>query len=485
MILHSQPRVVSLRHRRIRTISRLRCVAALECPSNRADAPPVSARPKSITIRTEAAFLSAVVAGAWLATAMLGMSAPTSARATSLAQAAPNGASLLEAAHDARRRRDLADADRLYRLAWRDVATRARAAESLHALESDGLEAPVDEEQVEPVAQQLGAAFRRFESDHFVMLSDAPRSTAQAKLEALERTHHQYFRAMDRLGFHAIPAPQKLLCILFADHAMYRAFASAQDGVDAAWVAGYYAGLSNRAVFYEDESGPSFTAATQKLADAERRVRELEDQATQARRDRRTDEAQFIAAKAEQLSRQIASERARLDTQARHASIAKTIHEAVHLLAFNTGLQSRAHQYPFWITEGLATSFETDRPHAAFGPDRPAEAREEELARAVENDRLVSLESLVSALQPPDDNDQITESMYAQSWSLFGFLHRTERRSLSSFFDDMLDEPAGAMTDDRRLALFEEHFGDVDRVERRWIRYIKQSMPAVAQALQE
>ena len=40
---------------------------------------------------------------------------------------------------------------------------------------------------------------------------------------------------------------------------------------------------------------------------------------------------------------------------------------------------------PFWITEGLATSFETDRPHAAFGPDRPAEAREEELARAVEN----------------------------------------------------------------------------------------------------
>lgn len=446
----------------------------------------MSVRAAPLRIRSEAAFLSALVAGAWLATAVVGVGAPTSARATSLAaEPAIDGPALLSEADAARRARDLPEADRLYRLAWRDSLTRTRAAQALRALESDGLAAPIDEAALSEAHAILGNAFRRFESDHFVLLSDSPRATAVAKLQALERAHHQYFRAVDRLGFDAYPAPHKLLCILFADHAMYRAFASAHDGVDAGWVAGYYAGLSNRAVFYEDHSGPNFTAAQGQLDEAEARVRELERGAAEARRNRRHDDARLIAAQAEQLNQRIQSERSRLSDQARESSIAKTIHEAIHLLAFNTGLQSRGRQYPFWLTEGLATSFETDRPHAAFGPDRPYPVREEELARSAERGSLVPFRALISALQPPDEDDGATEAMYAQAWSLFAYLHRTDRRSLADFFADILDEPPGRMSDERRVELFERRFGAIDRVESRWRRHVEQSIPQVAAALQE
>ncbi len=443
-------------------------------------------RATPIRIRTEAAFLSAVVAGAWLASMMFGVGTPTSARATSmLVDEAINGAKLLAEADAARRARDLTEADRLYRLAWRDPSSRAHAAQALHAIERDGFKTPVDDAALDETSKILGKAFRRFESEHFVLLSDCSRDVAVAKLQVLERAHHQYFRAVDQLGFDAIPPRHKLLCVLFAEHEMYRAFASAHDGVDAGWVAGYYAGLSNRAVFYEDHSGPNFTAATGQLDDAEARVRELNEQSAKARRERRHDEAKFIAAQAEQLGQRIQSERDRLNNQARESSIAKTIHEAIHLLAFNTGLQSRGHQYPFWLTEGLATSFETDRPNAAFGPDRSFGVREEELARSFERGSDVPLRDLICSLHPPDDDDGATEAMYAQAWSMFMYLHRTDRRALADFFADILDETPGKMTNERRAELFERRFGDIDRVERRWQSHIEKSIPAVASALQE
>ncbi len=211
-------------------------------------------------------------------------------------------------------------------------------------------------------------------------------------------------------------------------------------------------------------------------------MRDLRSQATTARRARRKDEAKTINAQAELLSQQIRSERSRLGVEAKQSSISKTIHEAIHLLAFNSGAQSRSREYPFWLTEGLATSFETDRPNAAFGPDRPSSLRLDELRDAISAGAMMPLRELVALTEPPKDEPATTATIYAQAWSLFTWLYRTDRRSLAMFFDDMLAEPAGASTPERLLTLFEERFGDVDRLERRWVRQIGISLtPKVAQ----
>lgn len=427
-------------------------------------------------VRTEAVFLSAIVAGAWLASSILGLRAPASARATAIVSSVPTRADAdraLAQADTARKHGDLAGADRLYRIAWTNPADRARAADALRSLENAGYDRPVDEEKVSQTTALLGSSFRRSETDHFVLLSDAPRSATIAKLGALERARRQFFRVMDRLGAPARPAVNKLLCVLFADHAMYRAFASAQDNVDAGWVAGYYASLSNRAVFYEDATGPNFTAASDQLDQAQVRVKQMRSKASAARRDGGKDQARLIAAQADQLSRNIRSERLLLNKKAKQSSISKTIHESIHLLAFNTGVQSRSRRYPFWLTEGMATSFETDRTNAAFGPDRPGSDRQGELFDAIDNDRTIPLSQLVSLSAPPSDDPFSAQAVYAQAWSLFTYLYRTDRRALAQFFEDMLAEPPGQSSSERRLEMFEKRFGDVDRLERRWLRQVR------------
>lgn len=424
-------------------------------------------------MRTEAVFLSAMIAGAWLVSTILGMGGPKPAQATELAarQSIPPSQAF-DQADVARKRGDLAQADRLYRLAWVSPGIRARSAAELRTLERAGYDRPADEKQVADTAALLGPRFHRYRTDHFILLSDAAQSQTRAKLGALERAHHQFFRTMGRLGFDAVPARTKLLCVLFADHAMYRAFAKKQDNVDAAWVAGYYAGRSNRAVFYEDDTGPSFAAANAELDSYESRLKDLRSQATTARRARRNDDAKLISAQAEQLRRQIRSERSRIGADAKQSSISKTIHEAVHLLAFNTGVQSRSREYPFWLTEGLATSFETDRPNAAFGPDRPSTLRLDVLRESVSAGRTIPLRELVALTAPPNDDPSTTGALYAQTWSLFTYLYRTDRRSLAEFFNDALVEPTGASTPERRLEMFEYRFGDVDRLEHRWLRQL-------------
>lgn len=424
-------------------------------------------------------FLSAVVAGAWLASVIFGMQSPAPAAATASTQPGDPSAPI-DAADAARRRGDLDDADRLYRLAWSDPQTRQRAAGALRGLEHAGRTPPIDEHAVANTARLLGAGFSRATSDHFVLLSDAPRGAVRAKLRILERTYDQYFRVMGHLGFAVIPPESKLICVLFADHTMYHAFARTHDNVDAGWVAGYYAGLSNRAVFYEDSSGPAFSAAQHELDRARVQLVSLRDAATRARHERHRRDARALSAQADLLSTHLANERSRLRDLADGTTISKTIHEAVHLLAFNTGAQSRAREYPFWLTEGLATSFETRNASAAFGPDRPSDLRREDLARAFAAGATLPIADLVARAGAPDDNPAMTEVAYAQAHSLFVFLHRTDRRALAGFFDDLLAEPPGHETDARRLELFERRFGAAARVEHRWRRDAQRTLGVIA-----
>ena len=422
--------------------------------------------------------LLAVALGAMLAVVVLGGPAPTPASGSQPIE----GRQALNHGDDARASGDLDEADRLYRLAWRDPRSRARAANALRGLERAGRSVPVDETAIRATADLLGPGFNRFEIAHFVVLSDASRGAVRAKAHALERTYDQFFRAMDRMGVAVFPPERRLLCVLFKEHAMYRAFAAARDGVNAEWVAGYYAGLSNRAVFYDDASSPTFAAAQERLRRAENELDEVRESASRARRDLDTTEERRQRSEIQHAQLRLAAEHERLDRLAEGTSVAKTVHEAVHLLAFNTGVQSRQHEYPFWFTEGLATSFETDSVSRAFGPGRTGSTREHELLRLRDGIGALALSDLVARSSAPDDSPEETETAYAQAWSLFEYLHRTERAALAGFIGDMHAAPPGRMSDHHRLELFEARFGAVDRVEERWRRALARSSTPVAAA---
>lgn len=355
----------------------------------------------------------------------------------------------------AERRGDLIEADRRYRLAWSAPSRRRDAADALWRLHNRrDFHTPAPEADVQQALDEVGPGFARYETERFVIVTDADRSIALDKSALLERARHQFFRVMRALDTPAIPPATKLLCILFSDESAYRAFARDLDGVAAPWVAGYYASLTNRIVLYDDRSSTLVEAALDSL-----------DQRVSAQ------------AQGAQVAGALESERERILGAVDDIATEKTIHEAIHLLAFNSGVQSRLHEHPFWLTEGLATSFESASPWRAFGPAHASPRRDSELAK-LGGDALVDLRELIRLTRADDIPAERVDALYATSYALFAYLHRHERRNLGLYLSDLATEPPGVIAPERQAALFEARFGDVETLQRRLARWVDDRQPA-------
>ena len=373
---------------------------------------------------------------------------------------------LLGAAAGARQRGTLREAESLLRRAIGVGGRDGRPAAMLRALYAEeDLALPVDEEAVRAALATLGPGYRVTDTRHFVTVSDCDPAWRARREALLERTYHEVMRFAERIGLPAYPPSAKLLCVMMHDHDAYQAFGRATDDVQAHWVAGYYAGANNRIVLYDDETGPTVIEAGAKL-DA------LAGQASLARtqaREASGTKAAMLRDHADTLEKFIRDERARLERDMEVRSEAKTIHEAAHLIAFNCGLQARSRRYPMWITEGLATGFETDTPERSFGPDRAYADREAQFDRVRDDGRLERLRTFVGRVRTSDDAEK-AEAEYAEVYGIFRHIARFHREDLAALLSDIAAEPPGEISPERHLEMFERRFGSVERLERKWLR---------------
>jgi len=363
----------------------------------------------------------------------------------------------------------LAEADAHYRLAWGAPQQRVAAAQRLWRLhERRDFRLPAPRQQIEEARASLTPAFTLYETPHFVMLTDASRDAAVETAALLERTREQFFRVMRPVVAEAAPPATKLLCVLFADEQAYREFARRFDRVEAPWVAGYYASVSNRIVLYDDATSSAVASA---LASLEQQRRSAQASLLQAR------EQGFVMRTSQRdLSRSYDRQRQSMLEQARKAATEKVVHETTHLLAFNSGVQSRLHSQPFWLTEGLATAFETATPSRAFGPAQPSQRREEEAARLLAEELPMPLAELAALTDVSSVAAEQVDALYAASYALFVYLHRRQRRALGEYVAALSNEPPGAIAPQRLLELFEASFGDAERLERKLLLWLR-SLP--------
>jgi len=223
---------------------------------------------------------------------------PASAHAG--AEAGPPAARSLRLGDEAVTRRDYAAADALYRVALSVPAHREVASSRLHALHDLGaFDLSADEPQLRELEGWLGPRFRRYETEHFVVLSDAGRQGALARGRTMERARHQFFRVMERLGFPVVPPKNKLVCVFFERHQDYAAFAKTRDNVDTGWIAGYYTGLGNRVVFYDDATSPRFLQARDAIRQYHATLEDARERATDARRGRDRESADRLGGDAD------------------------------------------------------------------------------------------------------------------------------------------------------------------------------------------
>ena len=373
------------------------------------------------------------------------------------------------------------DAMRLYRAALRKDPTHHEAWLALNDLASEE-RLRIDEDAVEAAEKKLAKRFRRTETSHFVILSDAEAVWTQRQSDRLERSWHQFNRFVRKMELRPLPLRHKLMCILFNDFKDYSAFARAHDAVQEAWIAGYYSPMHDRIVFYNVASSPDVIAAEEQLDEMEDELQDFRDQLHDAVKEKKNKEADLLRGVIERYRDHLACERKRLSGFENDVSTATTIHEATHQLMFHTNIQSVQIEYPFWISEGLATSFETDDPRGAFGPDVTYEPRQEGFERAVEEGYLLPLREFVTITHPTSNDGAIVAAQYNQSYALLTWLYRHHQDDLRDYLLTMARRERGRLNAAQHLEVFESAFGSIDRIERAWLRDVRRSGISIVKA---
>lgn len=336
-----------------------------------------------------------------------------------------------------------------------------------------------DDRETERLARsRLNGSFKRYTTEHFVVFSDADVSWTRKQMTRLERAHHQFFRFAESMDLNPISLDRRLVCILFGNHDDFARFGRTHDDVHHGWIAGYYASGPNYVVFYNTEDSPSLDQARQVIAREQERLEELVRELRSARADRNSELAAHLESERKRFETHIAEQQQRIVLAADESVTAKTLHEAVHQIAFNAGIQSRYREYPFWLSEGLATCFETDRPNGAFGPAYEYDRRREVFSEILHDGRLIPLKQFVIQTDVPHGSNAMAEVMYHQSYAFMTWMARFRAEELRTYLilmaaapSDPAGPPSGSLSHHQHLALFKQCFGDPGKVERDWLRW--------------
>lgn len=271
---------------------------------------------------------------------------------------------------------------------------------------------------------EFGDGFQVVRTPHYLICTNAGPGYGEWCGQLFERLHAGFQKFWkDRLP--GLEAPERpLVAIAFATRKEYQAFQITDAGGQVAAAQGYFSARTNRMVLFDQSSD--------KIGGQSRTAAEIQKQ---ARRDAGT--------------------------------IATVIHEAVHQLSFNMGLQTRYADNPLWFSEGLAMYFET--------PDLEARSGWKTIGQ-INPARLDRYRSLAKQ-QPPeirsiiatDDrfrDPQTAIPAYAEAWALHFFLLRTQKGKYNNYLSVLGAKPPLKWdTPEQRVADFEAAFGSLAEIE--------------------
>jgi hypothetical protein len=185
--------------------------------------------------------------------------------------------------------------------------------------------------------KELGSKFEVEIRGNYVVC--APPGRARLYADLLDKTSHEFESYFRVRKFSLTTVDYPLVAVVYPTKAEFFERCQA-DGVPTAdTLRGYYHPQSNRILYFDDVADMSGQVAMQPPAPGK-----LSPVAVK-RPGKGTPQDHYDA-------------QAPIDALHRDT----TVHEAIHQLAFNTGLHSRVGENPLWMVEGLAMQFEHGRP---------------------------------------------------------------------------------------------------------------------------
>jgi hypothetical protein len=267
--------------------------------------------------------------------------------------------------------------------------------------------------------EEFGRQFDVSSTGHYLVVHPrGERDTWAKRFEELYRSYMRYFTAR---GFEPTQPQFPLVAIVFPNQKEFRSYAQQSGAQLVDGTLGYYSPLTNRILLYDVTAGDPENPNWQVNAET-------------------------------------------------------IVHEAIHQMAFNTGVHSRYAMPPRWVAEGLGTLFEA---RGVSNSDRFANASErinryrfEEFKKHAAERRGV--DSLVEIITTDRMFRTNVEAAYGEAWALTFYLFETQARRYVGYLQKTASRPSFSdYTEAERLADFQEFFGkDLRQLEARYQRYL-------------
>jgi len=288
-------------------------------------------------------------------------------------------------------------------------------------------------ELAQDLLTQVPAGFEITETEHYVLCSNSATEYVEFCGKLLESVFDQYFRVMGELKI-AVNAPvRKLPIVIFATPSDFQVFAKKQHPeISFEDTPGYFSVPDNQTLLLDltgDRSIRSATSIRKRLAE-------------------------------------------------KPFQVATVVHEAVHQLAFNSGLQVRMADNPLWLSEGLAMYFESGVSRSSLLLSRPGLVNPRHhptFMKLIQDNRISGgLKSLIESDAAFQDAAEIPAA-YATSWALTHYLVREEKIGMQKYLQSIaMRKPMVGLTAEQRTQEFQDAFGKLpDEMEREIVSYMK------------
>jgi hypothetical protein len=297
--------------------------------------------------------------------------------------------------------------------------------------------APYPKEELgKHVLDELPKGFKVYTTPHYLICYDTSLTYAKWCGALFERLYTFFTNTWTRKGFELREPKFPLIAVIFADKEAYKDFSKPELGDAGDFVTGYYNILSNRMTMCD-------------LTGVESRGH-----------GRISNTAQI---------NKILSQPDALRT------VATIVHEATHQIAFNSGLHARLSDCPRWFAEGIAVYFETpdlssQRGWKGIGSINTS--RFEQFTKYVPRRPSNSLKTLIQEDRRFLESDNALDA-YAEAWALTYFLINQHPKEYVSYLKALsAKKPLRQDTPDQRIDDFRKAFGELDKLDNDFLRYM-------------
>jgi hypothetical protein len=270
------------------------------------------------------------------------------------------------------------------------------------------------------VLAELPAGFSLLTTRHYVVCFDTSRDYAQWCAALFERLHETFGNFWSQAGLEIVDPPRPLVVVIFADRAAYERHAAGDLGAAADRVVGYYNLMSNRVTTFDLTGTDGLASGATRPGGAA---------------------AEIMA------------------SPAAAGLVSTLVHEATHQMAFNCGMHRRLAPVPLWVSEGIATYFETPDLAADRGWRGVGAPNRSRLDQFLAGYREGDIAAIVAADDRFRDADRPLDA-YAAAWALTRHLTESKKAAFIAYLrDQAAKQPLAEESAADRTRAFEAAFG--------------------------